>query len=92
MGGGRPWKRPGPVAGKRMTQDPQASQQEWVGGTRSGQCQTDTGPVHVCYGGLSGEPQRTRKKGCREFLTPLCPLRTGSCGRRRLKVKGLGKK
>ena len=77
-GQGRGARCPGPSTGM-------------VGGV--GRSSVTAGPVPACCRG----PQRTRRKGCRclggsrEFLTPLCPLRTGSCGQRRLKVKGWGK-
>lgn len=63
----RGWEWGGPGRGQgrwqgRRDPRPQASQQKWVGGTGSEQCQTHRGPV-TRGGGLSGEPQKTKKKG-----------------------------
>ncbi|XP_058383338.1 calcium-binding protein 2 isoform X1 [Diceros bicornis minor] len=62
-GQGRPWERPGQGAGKGDQRHPGQSAGTGRGGTRSEQCRTDTGPLGARCGGLSGEPQRTSRKG-----------------------------
>lgn len=98
--GGGPRERSGQGAGKGVAQHTQVSQQKWVGAGLSSVRQTQALPVPL--GVPSGGPQRTRGRGAGAWVvqgilnlsvqTALSPCpRTGSCGQRRSKVKGLEK-
>lgn len=85
QGVGRPWGKPGRVrGGEPKTPGPSAGM---GGGTRSEQCQTQA----LCLGvvGADWRAPKNKKQEVQGIPNPSVPLRTGSCGRRRLKVKRL---
>lgn len=67
-----------------------------MGGARAEQCRTDTGLVHACCGGLSGEPQRTRRKRAgawvvQGILNPSVPPQDRELRPEEIEGKGFGK-